>query len=180
MSFSKLAIASAFAIVSAQAPTKPVYPTEFSATITRTDNQNHTDVTTTSLSASSNAIVDAGTDPRTKDAFTDVTDFGAHRNYFVTGTPAVCHERPERGQIQDRIPDLRAISYNGTGTFQGQAVYIWNDHRDLEYLTTQDKNQYPVAFTDARNGFTEVYSNFAAQTAGSWPAGTFAKPASCA
>ena len=50
----------------------------------------------------------------------------------------------------------------------------------LSPQTTQDKNQYPVAFTDARNGFTEVYSNFAAQTAGSWPAGTFAKPASCA
>ena len=59
----------------------------------------------------------------------------------MTGTTPVCHERPEHGDIRQRIPDLRAITYNTTGTFQGTAVYIWNDHRDLEYLTTQDSNQ---------------------------------------
>jgi len=67
--------------------------------------------------------------------------------------------------------------YNGTSTFDNQAVYVWDDHRDVQYLTTQDANQYPVAFTDRRAGFTETYSNFKAIA--TWPAGTFDKPAGC-
>jgi hypothetical protein len=31
--------------------------------------------------------------------------------------------------------------YNGTSTFNGLAVYVWDDHRDVQYLTTQDANQ---------------------------------------
>jgi hypothetical protein len=68
-----------------------------------------------------------------------------------------------------------------TTTFQGQQVYVWNDSqggrgpRGLEYLTTADASENPVAFTDFNGGFTEVYTNFQAQT--NWPAGTFTPPA---
>lgn len=51
---------------------------------------------------------------------------------FTQGGKPACHEQPERGNIQDRIPDLRAVVYNGTITFQGAQVYVWDDHRDLQ------------------------------------------------
>ena len=94
-----------------------------------------------------------------------------------------CREQPERGSIQDRIPDLRRVTYNMTTTYQGQQVYVWNDSqggrgpRGIEYLTTADANEYPVAFTDFNQGFAEVYSQFTPVT--NWPAGSFSKPAGC-
>ena len=65
---------------------------------------------------------------------------------------------------------------------QGQSVYVFNDGgagpRTIEYLTTADTNEYPVAFTDFQNAFSDVYTNFAPVT--NWPAGTFTKPTTCA
>ena len=62
-------------------------------------------------------------------------------------------------------------------------MYVWNDSqggrgpRGIEYLTTADANEYPVAFTDFNNGFADVYTKFTPVT--TWPAGSFSKPAGC-
>ena len=112
---------------------------------------------------------------------TTVHDYAQHRDYMVIGTQ--CREQPERGSIQDRIPDLRRVTYNKTDTFNGQQVYVWNDSqggrgpRGIEYLTTADANEYPVAFTDFNAQFQEVYSAFTPVT--NWPSGSFSKPAGC-
>ena len=137
-------------------------------------------MTTTSFSVKNNAILEGFTD-RQGNKGSDLHDYQNHRDYLTIGNN--CRAGPERGQIQDRIPDLRRVTYNMTKTFQGQQVYVWNDSnggrgpRGLEYLTTADAAENPVAFTDFNGGFTEVYSNFQAQP--NWPAGTFAPPANC-
>jgi hypothetical protein len=110
---------------------------------------------------------------------TDLADYGAKRNYMVIGTQ--CRDIPERGSIQDRIPDLRRVTYNTTSTFNGVSVYVWDDShaggpRTMEYLTSADSNEFPVAFTDIGNAWSDAYSNF---VNGEPPAGTFNKPAGC-
>lgn len=106
---------------------------------------NHTDATATSFSIQNNAILDGFTDPRGNKGIY-LADYAQHRAYMVIGT--TCHEQPERGSIQDRIPDLRRVTYNKTDTYKGQQVYVWNDSnggrgpRGIEYLTTADTNEY--------------------------------------
>ena len=132
------------------------------------------------FSVQNNAVQDSFTDPRGNKGL-DLHDYAQHRDYMVFGTQ--CREQPERGSIQDRIPDLRRVTYNKTDTFNGQSVYgtisltlplalaswtrthpsvpasstVWNDSnggrgpRGIEYLTTADTNEYPVAFTDFNN-----------------------------
>jgi len=81
---------------------------------------NHTDVTDTMFSVKNNAVQDSFTDPRGNKGL-DLHDYQQHRDYVVIGTQ--CREQPERGSIQDRIPDLRRVTYNKTDTFNGQSVY---------------------------------------------------------
>ena len=106
------------------------------------------------FSVSNNAVQDSFTDPRGNKGL-DLHDYQQRRDYVVIGNQ--CREQPERGSIQDRIPDLRRVTYNKTDTFNGQQVYVWNDSqggrgpRGIEYLTTADANEYPVAFTDFNN-----------------------------
>jgi hypothetical protein len=155
------------------------------------------------FSVSNNAVQDSFTDPRGNKGL-DLHDYQQRRDYVVIGNQ--CREQPERGSIQDRIPDLRRVTYNKTDTFNGQQVYVWNDSqggrgpRGIEYLTTADANEYPVAFTDFNNQrvkwrpackpsprrpltalpfrrFADVYSAFTPVT--TWPAGSFSKPAGC-
>ena len=72
------------------------------------------------FSVKNNAVQDSFTDPR-GDKGLDLHDYQQHRDYMVFGTQ--CREQPERGSIQDRIPDLRRVTYNKTDTFNGQSVY---------------------------------------------------------
>ena len=81
---------------------------------------NHTDVTDTMFSVSNNAVQDSFTDPRGNKGL-DLHDYQQRRDYVVIGNQ--CREQPERGSIQDRIPDLRRVTYNKTDTFNGQQVY---------------------------------------------------------
>lgn len=117
----KFVAASAVAAVAvAQTPAQPRWPQEFTATITHSDNHNHTDVINTMFSVQNNAVQDSFTDPRGNKGL-DLHDYAQHRDYMVFGTQ--CREQPERGSIQDRIPDLRRVTYNKTDTFNGQSVY---------------------------------------------------------
>lgn len=98
-----------------------------------------TDSTDTSFSVSNNAVIDSFKD-REGNAASDLTDYAAQRDYFTitNATATQCFERPVRGNINERIPDLRAVVFDGKQTFNGQAVYAWNDHHGIVYLTTAD------------------------------------------
>jgi hypothetical protein len=105
----------------APAPTPLTTAQEFTATITHSDQHNHTDVADTMFSVKNNAVQDSFTDPRGNKGI-NLHDYAQRRDYLVIGTQ--CREQPERGSIQDRIPDLRRVTYNMTSTYAGQQVYV--------------------------------------------------------
>lgn len=123
------------------------------------------------------AIIDSYT--QGTQAFTALADFNAKTLYTVSAD-GKCYAQPERGTIEDRIPDLRKVTYMRNTTFNGVAVYEWQDHATAppkRYLTTMDANQYPVAFESEQQGVLETYANFKPVT--NWPAGTFTPAPSC-
>ena len=78
------------------------------------------------FSVSNNAVQDSFTDPRGNKGL-DLHDYQQHRDYFVVGTQ--CREQPERGSIQDRIPDLRRVTYNMVRTALGAPrLRPWRPH----------------------------------------------------
>jgi hypothetical protein len=86
--------------------------------------------------------------------------------------------QPERGQFP--IPPVNTFIYNATVTLpDGKKAYRFLDpqFQDLEYFTTADANEYPIAFYDHRQETAQEFRNFAPVT--SWPNGFWNKPAGC-
>jgi len=78
------------------------------------------------------------------------------------------------------IPPVNTFTYNGTITLpDGTQAYRWNDPQfgDLEYITTADTNENPIAFYDRRNQIAQEFRNY--QPVTQWPAGFWNQPQNC-
>jgi hypothetical protein len=152
-------------------------PKDFTADIQQVDiRRNFTDSFNQAYSFTNNAVQNSYSDSRGQ--FESYSDYAAHRRYDIFNA-SNCHESPEPGNIF--VPPVATFTYNGTGTVNGVNTYNWlgrvTRDGDFEYYTTQDTNEYPVAFIDHTVDFATYFDNF--QAVNSWPNGQWTPPANC-
>jgi len=179
MKVAAVALAAA-GMVAAQNPSAPTWPKEFTCQLTVVDfRRQHNETSDYSYSTSNVAELNDFSAYRNS-TWIDLHDYKNRVHYEAVenaGRPE-CREQPERGQLP--VPPVNTFTYNGTRTFpDGTKAYSFVDPQfgDLEYLTTADSNEYPIAFYDRRNQIAQEFRNYAPVT--NWPANTFAKPAGC-
>lgn len=164
-----------------EAPPRPVWPTEWSATLTQLNlTTNETGQFECFYSLAHNATV-SHFQNADGSVFDDVRLFSEGKELHMwegqPNTRPVCVSSALEGEME--VMPVEGMVFNGTVRFLGEDYWFWIAP-PLGYATEQTAEQWPKLYLDAEKSLLTVWTNFTEASATEWPIGLFEEPAACA